>query len=272
MNSIKHIPPEEDAPRLGAKSLAPLIAVFTLIILLTIVVVDIQSRDKKNEDNSCEPHRRKAITLIKNEKASRSSAPKRSTPTSSIATAPDVSTLLVSAKNLLAENKMEAAEDNLKTLIVFEPENMEALSLLGKIFYKSGRVKNAEIIFRRQVEIDPKNHSAYNNLASALAKRKRYAEAIEAANAAIGLKPDSGEARINLAEIYSAAGDEKSALLQFEKAAELLGPAIIPVSRASVFDNIRSSREFQEILAKASEKRTKTRKRVNRAETPDKLK
>ena len=80
---------------------------------------------------------------------------------------------LKKAKRLLSEKNEREAEDTLRTILVFEPNNMNALSLLGGIFYYSGRYDEAEDIFKKQIEIDPNSYLAYNRLASTLAKTEK---------------------------------------------------------------------------------------------------
>ena len=57
---------------------------------------------------------------------------------------PDSMEILENAKKMLSTGKEEDAEDQLRTLLVFEPDNFPALSLLGGIFYYSQRYAEAE--------------------------------------------------------------------------------------------------------------------------------
>lgn len=244
----------DEAPK--GKSLAPLIAAFTVIILLTIILINSGTGKRKKQEGSQSPQKG-VMELSGNSRPAISHKPATPVPRDSKIINVDVS--LVEAKKLLAENKVEEAEDKLRTILVFAPDNAQTLTLLGGILYYSGREKEAESIFRRQIKLNPKDHLAYNRLGSALAKQKRYQEAINSVAMAVGLKPDSGEAQINLAGLYSLANDKKSALLHFRKAAKLLGEAILPLSHDRSFDNVRSSPEFQTIISETLMRRASTK-------------
>jgi len=158
---------------------------------------------------------------------------------------------LTKAKKLLSEKKEPEAEDTLRTILLFEPNNINALSLLGGIFYYSGRYKEAEHIFKHQVTIDPNSYLAYNRLASTLAKQKKYGDAIKTNSQALSINPESPAVHINLAGMYSITGKKKQALMHFKKAYAAFGYAILPLSYDTAFDNIRYTPEFQSIIAKA---------------------
>lgn len=259
MNEERKHAPQEEEITLGAKSLAPLIAVFALIILLTIVVINSKAGKNAAETDAADAAKPKTVIELA---GGGTVSPREQRPPSSKGDSgggknevPDSAKTLAKVRKLLAGNKLERAEDELKTLLVFDPDNADALTLLGGILYYSGREKEAETVFRRQIKINPQDHLAYNRLGSALAKQKRYKEAIESVATAIGLEPGSGEAQINLAGIYSITNNKTAALEHFRKAAELLGSAILPLSSDSAFDAIRSTPEFQEILSQARRKK-----------------
>jgi regulator of sirC expression with transglutaminase-like and TPR domain len=262
MTELKYIPPpEDDAQSPGAKSLAPLIAVFTLIILLTIVLINLDFGKGPEKGDSGADSSENVIELGGGSgNTIQKSFVRNTAPPPRGSDVPNRGEMLAHVKKLLAEHKTKLAEDELKTLLVFDPDNSVALTLLGGIYYYSGRERDAEYIFRRQIKLAPQDHQAYNHLGSALAKQKHYREAIESVATAIGLKPDSGEAQINLAGIYAITNNRKAALEHFEKAAKLLGTAILPLSRDRVFDNIRQSRVFQTVISDMLRKRTGNRR------------
>ena len=230
------------------KSLTPLIAVIALVILLTVIVINSDFGEQKNPQKPDD--RSPKVQLRPNAPApfpSRRNMKKRSDNTQLL----NIGEAIGHAKTLLSNGKIDEAEDTLKTLLVFDPENMQALSLLGGILYYSNRYKEAEVIFRKQIQIDPRNHLAYNHLGSVLAKQKKFKEAIDNASIALGMSPDSGEAHINLSGMYAVVGDKKKAIEHFRKAYDLLGYAILPLSYDEAFNNIRDDKDFQDIISKA---------------------
>lgn len=158
---------------------------------------------------------------------------------------------LAEAKKQLSNRQEKEAEDTLRTILVFEPNNMGALSLLGGIFYYSNRYHEAEYIFKQQIEIDPNSYLAYNRLASTLAKQKKFDDAIKTNSKALSINPEAPEVHINLAGMYSITGQKERALMHFKKAFESFGYAILPLSHDNAFDNIRHTPEFQEIISLA---------------------
>lgn len=227
------------------KSLTPLIIIFTIIIFLTIVILNSdlgEKPQKKKEDSAIS--REMNIQILRQD-------PEKELPRIAAELNFNVSKHLKKAKSQLAEKKESDAEDTLRTILVFEPENMNALSLLGGIFYYSGRYDEAEDIFKQQIKIDPNSYLAYNRLASTLAKQKKYDDAIKTTSKALSINPESPDVNINLAGMYSITGKKERALMHFRKAYEAFGYAILPLSLDSAFDNIRYTPEFQSIIAKA---------------------
>ena len=234
------------------KSLAPLIAVFALIILLSMILLNsnlmnqaysIQKTPATQHEMAIRPE--SSSPLIPSKTPARNKTEHKNLI--------NVGEALGAAKKNIAMGKNREAEELLRTILVFEPDHRQALSLLGGILYYSNRYKEAEIIFRHQIKLDPTNSLAYNRLGSALAKQKKYKEAIDTSSIAVGMNPDSGNGHINLAGMYAVVGDKKRALEHFKKAYKLIRYAILPISFDEAFDNIRQVPEFQSILFKAKQ-------------------
>jgi len=229
------------------KSLVPLIVFLFCIVLLTAIIVStrpgmrnpvIPSKSKKpsaiylsNIEIAKEPELRRRQKHIMDEKK--------------------VLNLLLQAYSELDKGKLEVAEDKIKTVLVFQNENNEALSLLGKIYYLKHEYKKAEDIFTKQVKLNKKSASAYNNLGQVLLKQKKYSRAVLQFQAAQKLDPESGLIALNLSGAYSQQGKKKESLASFRKAFELLGTRVITVAHHPALDNIRKEKEFRDILKKA---------------------
>ena len=236
------------------KSLAPLIAVIALVILLTFIIINSNlTNSSEAETESVKPVttgvqlRPETNTYPLNT----SHGPNKTHPSQLI----NIGETFGKAKNLLAEGKNQEAEEVLRTLLVFNPHHSQALSLLGGILFYSNRYKEAEMIFRKQILMNPKNHLAYNRLGSTLAKQKKYKEAIDNSSIALGMRPESGEAHINLAGMYAVVGNKEKAIEHFQKAYTLLGYAVLPLSYDEAFNNIRNHPEFQNIISEAQQKK-----------------
>ena len=177
---------------------------------------------------------------------------------------------IAKAKKMLSAEKEREAEDILRTVLIFDPDNMNALSLLGGIFYYSGRYKEAEDIFTKQIKINPDSYLAYNRLAATLAKQKKFDDAIKTNSKALSINPESPEVHINLAGMYSITGKKERALMHFKKAYEAFGYAVLPLSHDMAFDNIRNTPEFQSIIAKAKMELPEREIKIKEKTTSDK--
>ena len=157
---------------------------------------------------------------------------------------------------LLAERDMEngdfaAAEDRLRTALVFHGKNVKLYALLGKALYLQEKYKAAENVFRQQVYLAPEDSVSMNNLSAALAKQKRYHEAIGTLHQLLKNDPSSASAVLNLAGMYAVSGDRKNAILYFRKAYELLGHRILFLAQDRNFVSIQQEPEFIRIVREA---------------------
>lgn len=232
------------------KSLAPLIVFMSFIVLITIILINFRTPPKQIDDLQHQPFLSMEFSEDKKPAALKKSSEEHIPQTDNT---PDLEKMMRDVMKDLSCGKEDEAEDKLKTILVFDPVNINALSLLGNILYASKRYAEAELLFRKQEKLKPDDATIYNSLGSILAKQKKYDEAISAILKALELDPDSPVANINLAGIYSASGDIERALFHFRKAYERIGEKIIPLSYDPVLDNIRYEYEFQNIIDEARE-------------------
>ncbi|MBO4304122.1 MAG: tetratricopeptide repeat protein [Lentisphaeria bacterium] len=166
---------------------------------------------------------------------------------------------------LLAERDMEngdfaAAEDRLRTALVFHGKNVKMYALLGKALYLQEKYKAAESVFRQQVYLAPEDSVSMNNLSAALAKQKRYHEAIGTLHQLLKNDPSSASAVLNLAGMYAVSGDKKNAIAYFRKAYELLGHRILFLAQDRNFVSIQQEPEFIRIVREAKNDFLKNRR------------
>ena len=171
----------------------------------------------------------------------------------------------------LAERDMEngdfsAAEDRLRTALVFHGRNIKLHALLGKVLFLQEKYKEAEFVFRQQAYLDPEDTIPLNNLSTALAKQKKYSEAIGTLTQILKSAPKSSAALINLAGMYAVSGDKKNALLYFRKSYELLGHRILLLAESGSFASLRQEKEFIEIIEEAKKDFLKSRNADRSAE------
>jgi Flp pilus assembly protein TadD len=256
------------------KSLTPLIIFLSLIVLLTIIVINFQTDSSSRKSTAPEnpPDHFNSIELHKLEK--KGPAPilpplENTRSAGENIQPPNIERMLKDAIISYDKGNDVEAEDKIRTILIFDPSNYTALSLLGNILYKAAKYPEAEVVFRKQGSLKPEDPVIYNNLGSALAKQKRYDEAVTVSLKALELEPESPVTLINLAGIYSVSGEVSKALEYFRRAYDKIGEKIIPISFDRTLDNIRYEREFLEIIkdaeAKASEKKSGIPERIEPA-------
>lgn len=234
-----------------------------IIILLTIVILNSNLGDKPPPKKKRDTSREMNLSISRKQENQKKPLPRISTKVKF-----DAAKHIAKAKKQLSNKQETEAEDTLRTILVFEPENMDALTLLGGIFYYSNRYNEAEFIFKKQIEINPKSYLAYNRLASTLAKQNKFDDAIITNSKALSINPEAPEVHINLAGMYSITGQKERALMHFKKAYESFGYAILALSHDSAFDNIRNTPEFQEILLLAKNDLPSSPKNIEDKVTP----
>lgn len=113
---------------------------------------------------------------------------------------------LTSAKAQLAHGDLQGAETSLWSVLSADPNNVEALSLLGETRMRQLRLAEAEALFRRVVQIDPKSVAGHRRLGQVLGTQDKVAEAIEQYQAAAELAPKDVELQVELAHMYARSG------------------------------------------------------------------
>lgn len=237
-----------------SKPLTPFIIAFGLVIILTLLVANINrkasdsSEDKTNRNGNYGP--KMELSPFSPDSFHEMGKTDDVSQKTGIQYVPNIKKLIMEAETDFDSAAFDSAEDKLRTALVFSPDNIHALSLLGKLLYIQEKFKEAEFIFRRISELTPDDSSAYNNLGAVLAKQKRFREAISATRKSLELEPDSPVAELNLAGMHAVNGDTSEAILYFKRAYEKLGEKILPLSENPNFDSLRNKKEFYEILLK----------------------
>ena len=129
---------------------------------------------------------------------------------------PAAHTPLDAARAQLAKSDLEGAEHTLWQVLNADANNHEALALLAVVRGRQQRYAEAESLFRRVVELDPKSPTAHVNLAGALVAEDKFDEAIGEYKQAQVLAPQNYAVRLELARLQSAQGQYGEALANLE--------------------------------------------------------
>ncbi len=90
-----------------------------------------------------------------------------------------------------------------RDVLLEEPDNADALNLLGVVMQAAGDLEMAIELLTRATELTPDFFGSFANLGNALQASGRLDDAVDAFDTAIALNPDSMETANNLASVYN---------------------------------------------------------------------
>ena len=113
------------------------------------------------------------------------------------------------------------AEAIYRQVLEREPNNPNALHLLGMLAHQTGHHEAAVALISQAIGINPSASQYHNNLGEVCRAMGRFNEAVACYARAISLKPDYAEAHFNLGNALRDAGRTEEAIAAFGKAIEL---------------------------------------------------
>lgn len=136
-------------------------------------------------------------------------------------------------KAQMARGDLDASEKLLWAILSSEPDNQEALTLLGIVRGRQSRHPEAEALFRRVLQLNPKSIVASRNLANALLAQDKPDDAIRQYNQAIQLSPQDSDLKIEVAKLELERNDFGAALSVLESIqVGRFPPAAVPIKAA----------------------------------------
>jgi predicted O-linked N-acetylglucosamine transferase (SPINDLY family) len=115
----------------------------------------------------------------------------------------------------------EVAIDLIRGAIAMRPDFATALCNLSTALKANGQIDEAITVCRQAVALDRSLAEAHNNLGAALKERKEYEEAIAECRAAIALRPDYAHAWNNLGNALTLSGQSDSGISAYRQAIAL---------------------------------------------------
>jgi tetratricopeptide (TPR) repeat protein len=139
------------------------------------------------------------------------------------------------------------AEACYQRVLAVQPENPDALHLIGNIAYQLGRHDVAIAMIGQAIRRDGRNPLYFSNLGLALASQSRFDEALTRFEQALVLKPDYAEAHNNRGNVLRALNRDVEALASYDRAlASLPGFAPAHYNRANL---LAALGRFEDALA-----------------------
>jgi tetratricopeptide (TPR) repeat protein len=131
-------------------------------------------------------------------------------------TAPSAAPLNSLISAFLKANKKDEALRFLKSVITKNPENANALVLLGSIQLAGDEIDRATGSFLAALRAQPKEDVGYRALADLYRRQKNYDESVRILRQGIEEQPDSAALQITLANVLEQKGDYEAAISQYE--------------------------------------------------------
>jgi predicted O-linked N-acetylglucosamine transferase (SPINDLY family) len=117
--------------------------------------------------------------------------------------------------------RLDEAAKNYRQVLNEDPEQPDALHLLGMVAQSVGQLDEAVDLISHSLRVNPDNVSAINNLAGVLKDQARYSEAIEFYEAAIAAAPAEAYLYSNLGNVLRDAGQLDDAAKAHRQALQL---------------------------------------------------
>jgi tetratricopeptide (TPR) repeat protein len=122
------------------------------------------------------------------------------------------------AMKLQAEGKYIEARQLVKIVLREDPDDINALNLMGGICVAQEAFNDAESFLRRAVGLAPDFTAAWSVLSMSLRRQSKFEEAIEALEKALSLEPGNADLHSTMGNMLLVWGKEERALVSLEKA------------------------------------------------------
>jgi tetratricopeptide (TPR) repeat protein len=134
---------------------------------------------------------------------------------------PNINALIDQAEQYFQAGNFEEAKKKLTYVLNAQPENLDALEILGIICANSGELPQAIKHFEKITELEPDYAEAWSNHGLTLQELKQYDQALASYDKAISLKPDYAGAWYNRGNALQELKQYAKALASYDKAISL---------------------------------------------------
>ena len=142
---------------------------------------------------------------------------------------------LATVKVQLDRGDLVSAEAGLWSVLTAQPDNEQALTLLGIVRGRQQRYAEAEALFRRVLQLNPRSVVASRNLANALLAEDKPEDARRQYHKTIDLSPQDVDLKIEVTKMELSSGNFAEALAVLEAIRpERFPPSAVPLKAASL--------------------------------------
>jgi cellulose synthase operon protein C len=149
--------------------------------------------------------------------------------------------------------KFGEAEEYLKTLLLAEPQNAEARTLLGVVQFNAGQLDLAKLSFEAAIAMDPTKNIAYRALADFHLREGKPELAAQSLKNGLEKSPKDMDMRFALAALHERSGDVNSAINLYEEMLKDQPDSMIAANNyASLVSDFRTDAESLEKAARVA--------------------
>jgi tetratricopeptide (TPR) repeat protein len=117
----------------------------------------------------------------------------------------------VAARKNVEQGKYRTAEKQYETVLAKDPENLDALSNLGVVYFRTGKIRSAESTLKKALAIAPNDDFVLTTLGIVHYRQSRFDDALEELRKAIEINPNSATAHNYLGITASQKGRQQEA-------------------------------------------------------------
>jgi Flp pilus assembly protein TadD len=117
----------------------------------------------------------------------------------------------VAARKNVQQGKYQTAEKQYQTLLAKNPKNLDALSNLGVVYFRTGKIRSAESTLKKALAIAPNDDFVLTTLGIVHYRQSKFDEALKELRKAIEINPNSATAHNYLGITASQKGRQQEA-------------------------------------------------------------
>jgi tetratricopeptide (TPR) repeat protein len=119
--------------------------------------------------------------------------------------------IAVAARENVEQGKYRTAEKQYETVLAKDPKNLDALSNLGVVYFRTGKIRSAESTLKKALTIAPDDDFVLTTLGIVHYRQSRFDDALKELTKAIELNPNSATAHNYLGITASQKGRQQEA-------------------------------------------------------------
>jgi Flp pilus assembly protein TadD len=119
--------------------------------------------------------------------------------------------IAVAARKNVEQGKYRTAEKQYQTVLAKDPKNLDALSNLGVVYFRTGKIRSAESTLKKALAIAPNDDFVLTTLGIVHYRQSRFDDALKELRKAIEINPNSATAHNYLGITASQKGRQQEA-------------------------------------------------------------